>query len=158
MDFDCKSQLVPVLRQGRSSPWARSWSIGCFDVSYIYTFEELPWAILSLASPDISASRWWRAGQPLWGGLSFPQPGNPWQLEISELQFACQSKVIATKCGSPMCKFRVENKFREGLFSTYCMQDNVLASWGIDTQTYLQEAYIFRGRYNLKNKQFEKWR
>lgn len=36
---------------------------------------------------------------------------------------AYKSKVIATKCWSPICKFRDGDKFREYLFSTYCMQD-----------------------------------
>ena len=83
-----------------------------FDVFNM--FKEQPWLILSLVSPDVSASRpWYTRQQMLWG--CHPQRRRPLQLEIqptmlqrSRHDVATEQQPIQSDCSrvwSPVCKF-----------------------------------------------------
>lgn len=114
----------------------------CFRVSDVYRFKGLPHLTLHLVSPDISTSpSRGRSGSThkttnVW---VTPKQHSSGQSKANQVQLPGNRR-FATKCGSPICKFRIHNKLRGKLFSTYYMQNIAPRHWGIYKQTRLPKS------------------
>lgn len=114
-------------------------------------FKELPWLILSLVSPDISASHsWCTRQQMLW--RCHPKERQPLATGNKQNPAAYQSKVIATKCWSPICKFAEMETSSENIYLAPIVC-KILCWDTMERETCLTRSLCFSGQ--MDNKQFK---